>query len=251
MNRFIFTGILLGLLCGCTQQQPQKTIILSKESTNKTCKKFLNRLDSSTDWRFVDAYTIDPKSLDTELASADGIILTGGADINPGRYGTEADTVKCGSVDYYRDSIEFVLLDFVENNGTPCLGLCRGLQIMNVYNGGSLHLNLPDTLSSIHRGPQGQTDHPVQVTKHIASIDIAVGSFNKRISHHHQGISNLGDELEVWAIAPDGLSEGIRHSDTTNYPFYVGVQWHPERCEPGNEFDEKIGLKFIQAVISE
>jgi len=251
MKRFFQLSFLLLLVYGCSTQQTPKTIILSKESSTKSCENFISRLDSSTNWRFIDAYTINPNLLEEELANADGIILTGGADINPGRYGSESDTVKCGTIDYYRDSIEFVLLNHIEQNRTPCIGFCRGLQIMNVYNGGTLHLHLPDTFSSIHRGPKGQTEHPVQVTKHISSIDLPIGSYNKIKSNHHQGISRLGNSLEVWAIAPDGLQEAIRHSDTTNYPFYVGVQWHPEICEPGNEFDEKIGLSFIQAVISE
>ena len=122
---------------------------------------------------------------------------------------------------------------------------------MNVYNGGSLHLHLPDTLSSIHRGPEGKTTHTINVTKHISSVDIPVGQMNKIVSNHHQGISKLGDGLEVWATSPDGLSEGIRRSDTLNYPFYIGVQWHPELCEPGNKFDESIGQSFINALISE
>ena len=251
MNRLFLFIIVAALFSSCTPPLPQKTIILSKEYSSKTVANFISRLDSSVEWNFVNSYALTTEELDIELLDSDGIILTGGADIFPGRYGQAADTVKCGAIDYKRDTIEFILLNHIESHHTPCLGLCRGLQIMNVYNGGSLHLHIPDTLSSIHRGPEGQTAHPVQVTKHIASVDIPLGSFNKIVSNHHQGISKLGDELEVWAVAPDGLSEAVRHSDTTNYPFYVGVQWHPERCEPGNEFDESIGKSFIRAVISE
>ena len=142
------------------------------------------------------------------------------------------------------------LLSHVKENSIPCLGFCRGLQIMNVFNGGSLHPHLPDTLSNIHRGPDGATSHPIQVTKHINRLNLEIGSINDIVSHHHQGINELGANLDVWAVAPDGLYEGIRHSDTTTYPFYVGVQWHPERCTPGNEFDESIGKSFINAIIS-
>ena len=122
---------------------------------------------------------------------------------------------------------------------------------MNVYGGGSLHLHLPDTLSSIHRGPQGATNHIVQVTRHIASVDLAKNSQNEIVSNHHQGISRLSRDLDAWAFSKDGLIEGIRRSDTITYPFYVGVRWHPERCKQGNKFDEQIGRSFIEAVISE
>ena len=82
-------------------------------------------------------------------------------------------------------------------------------------------------------------------------LDDDEGQMNKIVSNHHKGIAKLGDGLEVWATSPDGLSEGIRRSDTLNYPFYIGVQWHPELCEPGNKFDESIGQSFINALISE
>ena len=250
MNR-ILIGCFYLIIAGCTSKLPEKTIILSKEYSIKTSENFITRLDSNYSWRFVDAYTVSSDELNEELKKADGIILTGGADIHPARYGQIADTVKCGTIDTFRDSIEFVLLNHIDEFRTPCIGFCRGLQIMNVYNGGSLHLHLPDTLSSIHRGPEGKTTHTINVTKHISSVDIPVGQMNKIVSNHHQGISKLGDGLEVWATSPDGLSEGIRRSDTLNYPFYIGVQWHPELCEPGNKFDESIGQSFINALISE
>ena len=114
MKRFFQVFLFSFLFIGCSTKQPPKTIILSKESSKKTCENFISRLDTSTNWRFIDAYTIDPILLDEELANSDGIILTGGADINPGRYGSESDTVKCGTIDYYRDSIEFVLLNYIK-----------------------------------------------------------------------------------------------------------------------------------------
>ena len=246
----ISIGCLCLIIVGCTSGLPEKTIILSKQYSSKTSENFITRLDSNYYWRFVDAYTVSSEELNDELKKADGIILTGGADIHPAKYGQIADTAKCGTIDTYRDSIEFVLLNHIDDFRTPCIGFCRGLQIMNVYNGGSLHPHLPDTLSSIHRGPKGKTEHTICVTKHIASVNIPVGKMNKIVSNHHQGIAELGDGLEVWAIAPDGLYEGIRRSDTLSYPFYVGVQWHPELCEPKNEFDEAIGQSFINAVIS-
>ena len=70
------------------------------------------------------------------------------------------------------------------------------------------------------------------------------------ISHHHQGIDQLGQELMVWAIAPDGLAEGIAHRDSTRFPFYVGVQWHPERSEQHQFLVEPIGEGFVHAMLS-
>ncbi len=244
----LFLSFLLSLV-SCSNDE-SKIIVLSKENSQQSSAKYIQRLDTNLVWTFINAYELSNKELEKALASADGIIMTGGEDIHPANYGSAADTVKCGTIDKKRDSIEFIILEHVDRTGLPCIGFCRGLQIMNVFGGGSLHLHLPDTLSSIHRGPEGATAHFVQVTRHIASIDLAKNSYNKIVSNHHQGISRLSQNFDAWAFSEDGLIEGIRYADTIAYPFYVGVQWHPERCKPGNEFDEQIGRSFIEAVIS-
>lgn len=245
MNKLIFSIISLFILAGCTQPP---TIILSKANSSNTCETYFSRLDSTLDWRFVNAYSLTEEELSLELLHADGIILTGGADIHPGRYGAGFDTVRCGVIDEFRDDIEFKLLSHVEDSHIPCVGFCRGLQIMNVFNGGSLHPHLTDTISSIHRVDGKATTHDIIILKSQGILPYKVG-FNWRvISNHHQGISQLGDDLEVWAISPDGLYEGIRHSDTLTHPYYVGVQWHPERSEAGLENDDLIGHSFINAV---
>ena len=123
---------------------------------------------------------------------------------------------------------------------------------MNVHLGGSLHPNLPDTLSNIHRGKDGSaTIHEVYVTKKLGAIEIQHDNISAPVSNHHQGISRLADDLEVWAIAPDGLIEGIRHSDTTKYPFFIGVQWHPERSDPSNSLAIPIGVGFLKAALND
>ena len=250
MRFYTYFLFLLVSLASCSNDDGH-IIVLSKENSQRSCAQFIQRLDTNLVWTFINAYELSDTELEEALASADGIIMTGGADIHPANYSSAADTVKCSTIDTKRDLIEYAILAHVDRTGVPCIGFCRGLQIMNVYGGGSLHLHLPDTLSSIHRGPEGATSHFVQVTRHIASVDLAKNSYNKIVSNHHQGISMLSRDFDAWAFSEDGLIEGIRHSDTTAYPFYVGVQWHPERCKPGNEFDEQIGRSFIEAVISE
>jgi putative glutamine amidotransferase len=245
MNKLILPFLALFILISCTEQP---SIILSKANSSNSCEAFINRLDSTLDWRIVDAYSLSDDELALELLKADGIIMTGGADIHPGRYGAGFDTVRCGAIDELRDAIEFKLLAHVEESHIPCVGFCRGLQIMNVYNGGSLHPHLPDTISDIHRIKTGATSHDIIVLRSQEVLPFKKGSHWRVISNHHQGISQLGDNLEVWAISPDGLYEGIRHSDTLTYPYYVGVQWHPERSESGKVNDELIGYSFINAV---
>lgn len=226
------------------------TIILSKQNSSSSYMKFIEKLDSTIEINWINAYTTPLSEIDNILERADGIIMTGGVDINPGLYGQAFDTIKCGAIDLKRDEIEMALLDFALEKGTPCLGICRGLQFMNVHLGGSLHPNLPDTLSNIHRGESGSTTHPIQIVKKISALDIDLSKILDPVSNHHQGISRLAEDLEVWAIAPDGLAEGVRHRDTIAHPFFVGVQWHPERSGDFNSLAIPIGEGFLNAILN-
>ena len=100
----------------------------------------------------MNAYTIPLSELDQELENADGIIMTGGVDIHPGLYDNAFDTIRCGTIDIRRDELEGALLDYALESGTPCLGDLPGSSIHERTLGRSLHPNLPDTLSNIHRG---------------------------------------------------------------------------------------------------
>jgi gamma-glutamyl-gamma-aminobutyrate hydrolase PuuD len=116
--------------------------------------------------------------------------------------------------------------------------------------GGSLHPHLPDTLSNIHRGLSRDVNHPIEIVKNIGVFEINVADISDPVSNHHQGISRLAEDLEVWAIAPDGLAEGVRHKDTIAYPFFIGVQWHPERSGDVNSLAIPIGEGFLKYVLN-
>jgi len=246
---------LLGICCyllSCNSLETKSTslsILLSKQNSSNACQEFIERLDTTIQWRWVDAYSLSEDELAHELNFASGVIMTGGVDIHPSEYGSAADTIKCGAIDLFRDAIEFQILEFIDSTKIPCLGFCRGLQIMNVHAGGTLHPHLPDTLSEIHRGSEGSTIHDIEVTKSLGLLTIAKGNTADVVSNHHQGISRLGEELEVWAISEDGLAEGIRKIDTVSFPYYLGVQWHPERMEKGNLLSDPIGISFIEAIL--
>ena len=228
------------------------TIVLSKQNSSSSYRNFIEKIDTTITINWINAYTTPLSQLTVDLEHADGIILTGGVDIHPGLYGKSFDTIRCGTIDIHRDELETILLDYALETGTPCLGVCRGLQFMNVHLGGSLHPNLPDTLSNIHRGKDGHsTEHDIYVTQKLGAIDIPRGNKSATVSNHHQGISRLADDLEVWAVAPDGLIEGIRHSDTTSHPFFIGVQWHPERSDPASSLATPVGVGFLKAVLNE
>ena len=226
-------------------------VVASRLFESRTYEDFLEPLARPAVIQWYNASELSNPALQEALGMADGVLMTGGADIHPERYGHAADTARCGAIDMERDRIESELLRAVDSLHLPCLGVCRGLQFMNVHNGGTLHAHLPDVLGTdAHRaGVQGNsrdTLHVVNADAGFMGVGPAVSS--DVVSHHHQGIDRLGEGLEVWAQAPDGLAEGIRRKDTIAYPCYVGVQWHPERSPAAQPLVEPVGNYFIGAM---
>jgi putative glutamine amidotransferase len=259
-----WSWVLVGPWAGCqTSNHPESTshpnmpdtlvVVASRLWESRTYQDFLAPLASPDVVRWINASNLTGDSLSVALEEADGILLTGGADIHPARYLQDADTTRCGTIDVDRDSLEVLLLQWVDGHRIPCLGICRGMQFMNVYAGGSLHPHLPDVLNTnAHRAGHAEdsrdTLHVVQATRSWGSV--VQGSQSEVVSHHHQGVNRLAEGLEVWAVAPDGLVEGIRARDTMAFPFYVGVQWHPERSATGQPLVDRIGSAFVAAMKS-
>jgi putative glutamine amidotransferase len=230
-------------------------VLCSRLFESRTYEQYLDQWSSdSLVFRFVDAGQLEASQWPNVLLGADGVLLTGGADLDPKLYGQAGDTILCGDIHPVRDSVEIRLLTWVDDTGLPCLGICRGLQHMNVFAGGTLDPHLPRKYGDMHRaGMQGNSRDTIHLATVVAvphGIDVALQDESTVISHHHQGIDQLGQELMVWAIAPDGLAEGIAHRDSTRFPFYVGVQWHPERSEQHQFLVEPIGEGFVHAMLS-
>jgi len=165
----------------------------------------------------------------------DGLLIAGGVDIDPASYG-EAPHPKLGNIDPARDAVELTLTRWAIADGKPVLGLCRGHQIINVAQGGSLFQDLealvPDSIKHDYFPTAGfardHLAHDVTLAPgtRLAGIfeapSIAVNSM------HHQGVDRLGKGLVVTARAPDGTVEAVELDDPA---FVVGVQWHPETLE--------------------
>ncbi len=165
-------------------------------------------------------------SPDVALTLVDGLLLTGGGDVDPRRYGAEP-APESGGIDAERDDTEVALLDAARSAGVPVLAVCRGIQILNVARGGSLVQHLPLVTVEPHLVIERRTEavHSVRVDPSSSLAQILGQDRVATNSLHHQAIDRLGRELVAVAWSDDGTVEAVedRGADVT------GIQWHPEQ----------------------
>ncbi len=160
------------------------------------------------------------------VAHFDGLLLLGGGDLDPTRYGAPAHPAVYG-VDPVRDAFEAALLAAAVRAGLPVLAICRGAQLLNVVRGGTLHQHITDDRPGhgIPGTEAGAALHPVRLAP-ASRIAAAMGTTAAVCSsHHHQAVDRLGTGLSVTAWAPDGTVEAV---ELDGDAWVVGVQWHPE-----------------------
>ncbi|MDD3253553.1 MAG: gamma-glutamyl-gamma-aminobutyrate hydrolase family protein [Lachnospiraceae bacterium] len=177
----------------------------------------------------------------------DGFLLTGGHDVDPALYG-EAASEFCGAPCGERDRMERLVLDKALRADKPVLGICRGLQYLNVYLGGTLYQDLPSqhesTVEHHMHPPYDRAIHTVTVRQDswlselLGVEELAVNSY------HHQAIWTLAPGLEALAVSEDGLVEAVRMPDKR---FVVATQWHPEFSWKVDENSRKLFRSFAEA----
>ncbi|MBR2823209.1 MAG: gamma-glutamyl-gamma-aminobutyrate hydrolase family protein [Clostridia bacterium] len=181
------------------------------------------------------------------LSQVDGLLLTGGGDVEPALYGEERLPV-CGEASPERDAMEFPLLRMALARKMPVLAICRGMQVLCAALGGTLYQDLPTQFSAeISHSRMDRPADPIHPVRLLAGTKLAViiGTDTLDVNtRHHQGAKTLPDCLIPSAVAPDGLVEGI---ELTEYPFAVGVQWHPESMQARYPLHRKIFDAFIRA----
>jgi putative glutamine amidotransferase len=197
--------------------------------------------------------TGEPEDL---LEPFDGLLLVGGGDIDPVRYGGRTDHPDLYGIEPDRDAFEIELLLAADRLEIPTLCICRGMQIMNVAFGGTLHPHLPDVPRLLEHRPEvldAELFHDVAVEPESRLFATTKASTVTASSHHHQGVDRLGDGLVVSGRSPDGLVEAIERDHDMELEFdrwIVGVQWHPEDTAERDPAQQSLfdGLALLASV---
>ena len=171
------------------------------------------------------APSADPRAATDVVEALDALVLVGGGDVDPRRYGRSPHPATAG-VSAGRDESESLLLAAALRADLPVLAICRGMQLLAVERGGSLHQHLPDVVGAATHQPAPGCFAPVRVTLEPGSLVAkAMGEVATVRCSHHQAVDVAGDGLVVTARAADGVVEAVELSGAR---FVVGVQWHPE-----------------------
>lgn len=174
--------------------------------------------------------SLPPDTAAAYLARIDGLLLSGGVDIDPIHYGQEP-APKLGLVDPVRDEFEMALMKGARDAGMPVLAICRGIQLMNVAFGGTLIQDIPSSVKvpSKHDQDTLQPDalgHSVDIESGTRLHEIAGVERTRVNTFHHQAVDRVAEGFVVSARSLDGVIEGL---EDPSHPYCIGVQWHPER----------------------
>ncbi len=177
------------------------------------------------------------EGVEETLAALDGIVFSGGADVDPSLYGADPHP-ETDSPQARRDAGEMALLKAALERDMPTLAICRGFQLLNVARGGDLVQHLPEQVGpGVHKDVPGEfAVHPVEVAPE-SRLGAIVGGRSDVTSHHHQGLGRVGDGLVETAWAADGTLEAV---EDPQQRFTLGVQWHPEAGEDQALFDSLV-----------
>ncbi len=238
------------LFTGCKSSSNGKPLRIALSSGTENYVNYIHRSDSL-------AEIIDLKGMQTDsalklLASCDAILFTGGEDVVPAYYGKASDSARCES-NPGRDTLELALIREARRLQMPVFGICRGQQILNVELGGTLIVDIP-------------TDHPGNVKHQIEdylkcyhSVNVVAGSRLHGItkadtgmvtSNHHQAVEKLAPGLRIVAWSNDSIPESIEWTEPEGKPFFIAVQWHPERMDAKSPLSMPLMKAFLEAAIT-
>lgn len=174
-------------------------------------------------------YTESEELISHYVKVCDGVLFSGGCDIEPKRFGEETKAT-CGNIQKNRDALEFFFFKKAFEEKKPIMAICRGIQVINVALGGTLYQDIPTEIPSEipHRQkePRSMPSHEVKILSDTPLMELIGKERMTANSFHHQAIKALGEGLEVMALADDGIIEAVYYNGEN---YILGYQWHPER----------------------
>ncbi|MCX6287371.1 MAG: gamma-glutamyl-gamma-aminobutyrate hydrolase family protein [Bacteroidetes bacterium] len=231
------------LSCGTKESKPR--IALSKSSPNYI--QWLKR--ANPDIQIINLYSLNKNVAVEVLENCDGLLLTGGEDVFPGWYGKEAEASRCTGLNLRRDSLEMAVVNKAMEMRMPVFGICRGHQLLNVYLGGKLIIDLPtDYGQSVTHMCRDylHCQHEVYIQRNSTLYQLTEIDSASVTTNHHEAVDFLSPLLTVSARSADGLIEGIEWLNPEGKNFLMGVQWHPERMDKSNPLSGLLAEKFIK-----
>ncbi len=199
---------------------------------------------------FLIPHPLDEPRLRKLYERLNGLMLPGGLDVNPARYG-EPKNDWCGSILPSLDEVELALARWAIDDGKPLLAICRGIQVLNVALGGTLYQDIKAQVPDAEKHdwsypdyPRDKLAHPVAVEPHTRLVRILDAASVQVNSLHHQSIKDLAPGLSISARAPDGIVEGV---EAEAHPFALGVQWHPEELVRGDAGARRLFGALVEA----
>jgi putative glutamine amidotransferase len=216
------------------------------EKNSKILPTYVRAIENAGGLPILLPFVENEDEIESFVSLCDGFLFTGGADINPIRYG-EKDNGLCKPFQEYRDDLEFRVFEKGYASKKPILAICRGAQLVNVALGGRLYQDIPSQLgTNIHHNQlEGKFDfsHDVQVEENTPLYDLVKSRTIRANSFHHQAVKTLGRNLTVMAKSADGVIEGFYQKDGGYLRCY---QWHPERLIDKCENNRAIFIDFIK-----
>lgn len=215
-----------------------------------------DKLRKYMDW----IHSVDPETdlavlspgqgIGDDLDGMQGLLLTGGGDVDPALYGRAALHGLTRDVNAGRDEFELGIIRRALKSDLPILGVCRGMQVMNVALGGTLHGDLKTDGYREHSSSNGAVlMHPIAIEPNSLLSGLAGGTDQMVNSYHHQAVDDLGNGLMPVAVSEDGVVEAAEWSLKEGMPFLLLVQWHPERTSDRNDvFSQNLARIFLREV---
>jgi putative glutamine amidotransferase len=242
----VLTTIIFAMSSGYTDGEVRVAVSKSSGSYEKWMK------DADSSVIIVNMYGMTIDSALRILSSCQGLLLTGGEDVNPVYYNKLNELSKCEEINNYRDSLELALISRALILRMPIFGICRGEQILNVALGGTLLTDIPTDagIQVTHRCPPGSNSclHSIEIDQNSEIHELTGVEKGMVNSYHHQAVDKVAPGMKISALSENGVAEAIERELPLGKPFIMGVQWHPEKADQDPVLSKPLADNFLEQV---